>query len=217
MTALKYLGAQNFLFETARNTTAVFHVCGWHKGCLRFELAHRVWVDPFALRIRSRVFAGENCHVQTVRLSRTVLAASAFAGIVGVFPMNAIAAAKSNATHKKHKMSATNTDGAVRRFRIEVPQDALSTCAGASRPRGGLTRKRYRMLRKAFSSRPCRNSRAIGRRSTIGAGAKRNSTRCRTSSLKSMCDGRESAVLPLVVGASQAEWREPNGECQAAV
>ena len=50
----------------------------------------------------------------------------------------------------------------------------LPISADASRPRNGPKRKRSRISRRACRSRRCRNSRAIGRRITTGASARRS-------------------------------------------
>ena len=85
---------------------------------------------------------------------RALLATSAAAGVASAFSGYLTPAAASDA---------------IRPFQVNVPEAQLSELRRRiSRP-GGLTGKRSRINRKAHNSRPCRNSRAIGRRSTTGA------------------------------------------------
>ena len=69
--------------------------------------------------------------------------------------------------------SATG-DAAIRPFTINIPQEELTDLRRSIRATRWPERKRSRMNRKAYSSRRSRNSRAIGRRTTTGEGARRS-------------------------------------------
>ena len=58
--------------------------------------------------------------------------------------------------------------------KINVPQEAIDSFAGGSPIRNGRKRRPFRFCRKACRLRPCRTSRAIGPRITIGARRKRS-------------------------------------------
>ena len=66
---------------------------------------------------------------------------------------------------------------------VRCPEESrFSTCAGASPPRGGRTRRRSTTGRRACSSQNCRSSCATGARTTTGARSRRSSMPCRSSS-----------------------------------
>ena len=65
-------------------------------------------------------------------------------------------------------------DPSIRPFSVHVPEASSLTFAGASRPRSGPRRRRSRISRRACRSRRCGSSRAIGRRTTTGASARRS-------------------------------------------
>ena len=103
---------------------------------------------------------------------RSVLAASAAAGALGLLPAERRAAAG---------------DNAIRPFRINVPEEDLVDL----RRRIAATRWPEketvdRCSPRACSSRPSSSSRATGRPTTTGARSRRGSTRCRSSSPRSM-------------------------------
>ena len=71
-------------------------------------------------------------------------------------------------------MSATAEATATRTFQIDVPEEQLASCAGASWQRAGLPQSSSRIGRRVCSWQRCRRSRAIGRRTTTGARSRRD-------------------------------------------
>ena len=79
------------------------------------------------------------------------------------------------AVASREEITQSAEAGAIRPFQHPCSGRRNSpNCAGASTRQSGLNGKRSRMQRKAFSSRRCRRSRAIGRQSMTGARSRRN-------------------------------------------
>ena len=70
--------------------------------------------------------------------------------------------------------STVETAVEIRPFHLEVPEEARMSCAGASRRPSGPRRRPFPTTPRACRSRRCRSSRATGRPSTTGAGARRS-------------------------------------------
>ena len=74
---------------------------------------------------------------------------------------------------------------ALRPFQLSFRKRSSPSCADASLRHVSQSKKPLPTFRRAYRSRPCRNSRAIGGRNMTGAGARRGSMPCRISSPRS--------------------------------